>query len=153
MDEGIEARRRAGVERVYATERIEVTWDPSRCTHVGRCFHTLPDVFDPRARPWVRPEAADPDTLAEVVMSCPTGALGFRRLDGGPQEEELVGDGMRVRARPDGPLEIRGRTRLVDAHRHETQETRAWLCRCGASEHKPFCDNSHLRADFRDPQD
>ena len=47
------------------------------------------EVFDPWARPWVRPEAADPDTVAEIVMRCPSGALHFRRLDDGPQESDL----------------------------------------------------------------
>jgi CDGSH-type Zn-finger protein len=29
------------------------------------------------------------------------------------------------------------------------EETRVALCRCGASDNKPFCDNSHLRINFR----
>ena len=28
---------------------------------------------------------------------------------------------------------------------------RATLCRCGESEHKPFCDNQHLHNGFRAP--
>src|SRR5947209_8605263 len=87
-----EPRRRRGGSRTYATDRIEITWGPRLCVHVGECFQRLPEVFDPWSRPWVRPEATDPDTLAEVVMRCPSGALHFRRLDEGPQEEELIGE-------------------------------------------------------------
>ena len=30
------------------------------------------------------------------------------------------------------------------------EETRVALCRCGASQNKPYCDNSHVAADFHD---
>ena len=30
------------------------------------------------------------------------------------------------------------------------EDTRIALCRCGASKHRPFCDNSHHRIRFRD---
>ena len=28
---------------------------------------------------------------------------------------------------------------------------RVTLCRCGASQNKPFCDGSHWEVEFRDP--
>lgn len=70
-----------GVARIYRTDRIEVTWASRRCIHAGECFGDLPEVFDPRARPWVRLEGADPDEVEDTVMLCPSGALRFRRLD------------------------------------------------------------------------
>jgi uncharacterized Fe-S cluster protein YjdI len=146
-----EARYEAGVVRRYATEHIEVDWEPELCTHESVCWRTLPEVFDPNARPWVRPAAAEPDVLAQTVAGCPTGALRFRRLDGGPQEPDLVGSETRVDVRRDGPLELRGqvRVRLPDGQVRDV--TRALLCRCGATGNRPFCDNSHLRIGFRDP--
>ena len=144
-----QARHQEGVARAYATDDIEVSWEPSLCTHVGECFLTAPEVFDPRARPWVRPDAADADTVAAVVMRCPTSALRFRRLDDGPQEEDMVGD-PQVHPVPNGPLEVRGRLRLVDADGNVVREmTRASLCRCGQSRRKPFCDNSHRLVNFK----
>jgi uncharacterized Fe-S cluster protein YjdI len=71
-----------GVARTYRTDRIEVTWAPRRCTLAAECFRNAPEVFDPYARPWVRPEALDPDLIEETVRRCPSGARGFRRLDG-----------------------------------------------------------------------
>ncbi len=75
------ARMQEGVARIYRTERIEVTWAPGRCIHAGECFGNLPEVFDPRARPWIRLEAADPDLIEGTVLRCPSGALAFRRFD------------------------------------------------------------------------
>ncbi len=82
MDGAVPARMEEGVARTYRADRIEVTWAPRLCIHAGECFGNAPEVFDPRARPWVRPEAAHPDLIEETVLLCPSGALGFRRLDG-----------------------------------------------------------------------
>jgi len=81
MEELVPARMQEGVARIYRTERIEVTWAPGRCIHAGECFGNLPEVFDPRARPWIRLEAADPDLIEGTVLRCPSGALAFRRFD------------------------------------------------------------------------
>jgi uncharacterized Fe-S cluster protein YjdI len=150
-DERVEQRKQRNVARTYATDRIEVRWEPRLCVHIGECFQGLPDVFDPWSRPWVRPGAAGPDEIAEVVMRCPTGALHFRRLDDGPQEDELAGD-VELAALPDGPMQVRGKIRLTDgAGRVLREDTRLALCRCGASRNKPFCDGTHKVIGFRDP--
>ena len=147
-----EPRRRRGASRSYATDRIEVIWEPRLCVHVGECFQRLPEVFDPWRRPWVRPEAADPDTLAGVVMRCPSGALHFRRLDDGPQEAALIGDEVELVALPDGPMQVRGHAKLVDANGDTIREdTRMVLCRCGSSRTKPLCDGTHREIGFTDP--
>jgi uncharacterized Fe-S cluster protein YjdI len=147
-----EPRRRRDVSRRYATDRIEIRWEPRLCVHVGECFQRLPDVFDPWQRPWVRPEAADPDTLAEVVMRCPSGALHFRRLDGGPQEADLIGDAVELVALAAGPMQVRGHAKLVDANGETIREdTRMVLCRCGSSRTKPLCDGTHRVIGFTDP--
>ena len=49
-DETTQLRKRRDVSRTYASDRIEVTWEPRLCVHVGECFQGLPDVFDPWAR-------------------------------------------------------------------------------------------------------
>jgi len=147
-----EPRRRRGASRTYASDRIEVTWEPRLCVHVGECFQGLPDVFDPWSRPWVRPDAADPDAVAEVVMRCPSGALHFRRLDGGPQEEDLIEEEVELVALADGPMQVRGRAKLVDAEGQTIREdTRMVLCRCGSSRTKPLCDGTHRVVGFKDP--
>ena len=136
-----------GPRRVYRSDAIEVHWEPRFCIHSGNCVRGLGRVFDPSARPWVDPEAADADAIARTILTCPTGALHFRRLDGGAQEQPPAET--TVEPRPNGPLFVRGRLKIVGADGHVIrQDTRLALCRCGASQNKPFCDGSHRRVGF-----
>ncbi len=49
----------------------------------------------------------------------------------------------------DGPYQVSGSFSLKDAAGNEiTVEGDAYLCRCGASASKPFCDGSHRKASF-----
>lgn len=143
-----EERKRPGVERVYSNGQISVSWAPKLCIHTGYCFRSLPEVFQPQTRPWVKIDGATADKIAEVVRMCPTGALHFERLDDGPQE--LPPEETTINVRPNGPLYIRGRVRIVAPGGHLIREdTRVALCRCGHSANKPFCDGSHRRVGFR----
>ena len=133
--------------RTYANESIEVQWEPRLCIHTQNCVRGLGEVFDHDARPWIRIDGADADRIAATVATCPTGALQFRRFDGGSEEEPPPET--TVEPRPDGPLFVRGRLRIVDGEGNIVREdTRMALCRCGASENKPFCDGSHRRIGF-----
>jgi len=58
-----------------------------------------------------------------------------------------------IRCRENGPLVIRGPVRVVDHLGNEfrlpTDKEAVALCRCGASQRKPFCDGSHRDCGFR----
>jgi CDGSH-type Zn-finger protein len=103
-------------------------------------------VFDRGRRVWVDPTQANAGEIANIVQRCPTGALHFRRTDGGV--EEPIPGRNEVRITPDGPLYFRGELE-IHTPRAVLKETRAALCRCGASRNKPFCDNSHADIAFR----
>lgn len=134
--------------QVRATDAIEVTFDPNLCAHAGLCLRGLPEVFNLQARPWMQPEHATADDLAEVVRRCPSGALTYRRLDGGA--DETPDDGVNVRPVRNGPLYARGDLEIRDGEGNVLRRaTRAALCRCGSSENKPFCDGTHVKAGFR----
>jgi len=146
-DELVAERARRGAARVYEDERIQVLWEPKLCIHVKSCVQRLPEVFDAESRPWIHVEAAEAERIAETVAACPTGALHFHRLDGGPQEE--AADEIVVEPRPNGPLFLRGRIRIEDPEGNLIREdTRVALCRCGGSANKPFCDGTHRRNGF-----
>lgn len=55
---------------------------------------------------------------------------------------------MRLVAIPNGPLMLAETGRLVDAEGRALTPP-VYLCRCGASRHKPYCDGSHGAIGFR----
>ena len=53
-------------------------------------------------------------------------------------------------SRPDGPYYVRGNLEIEETPGAEVvQDTRVAFCRCGHSENKPLCDQSHERVGFR----
>ena len=61
---------------------------------------------------------------------------------------------VKITVRPDGPLrvEVTGTIKLLDSNGNEWNvagKPAFSLCRCGASENKPFCDGAHNRIGFK----
>ncbi|GEM70081.1 hypothetical protein SMI01S_36870 [Sphingobacterium mizutaii NBRC 14946 = DSM 11724] len=61
---------------------ITVLWRPKKCIHSAVCINTLPRVYDPGDRPWVKPEHASTQELIKQIDRCPSGALQYE-LHGG----------------------------------------------------------------------
>jgi CDGSH-type Zn-finger protein/uncharacterized Fe-S cluster protein YjdI len=135
--------------RRYESDDVTVAHDPRRCIHSAECVRGLREVFDPDRVPWIDASRARADAIARVIERCPTGALHYRRKDGGPAERPDPENVAHVGA--DGPVYVRGRIRIELPDGHVLDETRVAFCRCGASKDKPFCDGSHEGIGFRDP--
>jgi len=55
-----------------------------------------------------------------------------------------------VKALENGPLELKGNVELVSGTgRTLNRLSKTYLCRCGQSRNKPYCDGSHQAAGFR----
>lgn len=134
----------------YENKEIRITYDLKRCIHAAECVKGLRAVFDPDKRPWIRPDNANAERISEVATRCPTGALHFERLDGGPGEKKPERNSISIT--PDGPVYIRGDIEIRD-HGDTVllKDTRFALCRCGKSNNKPACDNSHAESGFEAP--
>jgi len=136
--------------RTYDTDDLVIEWHAERCVHVARCLEALPEVFDTRRRPWIQPEHAGTDSIVAAIEQCPTGALRYRWADGRPATP--VSETAVAFPVPNGPLVVRGRTRVLAADGTTfTEEDRMALCRCGGSGNQPFCDNTHRRRPFEAP--
>lgn len=61
----------------YKKEDITITWTPSKCQHAAVCVKTLPQVYNPKEKPWIKPENATSKELMDQIDQCPSGALGY----------------------------------------------------------------------------
>ena len=100
------------------------------------------DIF---THPIAITEYEDP---AAILRRVEKQLVTYERSDGVPQEAPP--ETTTVRVQPDGPLFVTGRIQLVDAEGESgAEQSRVALCRCGASQNKPFCDNSHKTSGFK----
>lgn len=138
-------------DKRYTGEQVNVTFNLQRCVHTAECLRGLPSVFNRKRRPWIDPAQAGADAITAVVMRCPSGALHVERKDG--EAGEGIPERNVVSLQPNGYLRITGNLSIQASGVEIEQETRLTLCRCGASQNKPFCDNSHLEIHFEAPDE
>jgi uncharacterized Fe-S cluster protein YjdI len=65
------------ITKKYSNGQVTIIWKPNLCIHSAICFKGLPDVFDPRVRPWIRPEGSITEIIIEQVKKCPSSALSY----------------------------------------------------------------------------
>lgn len=130
------------IEEVRGTRAL-IQFETKRCIHARNCVLSRPDVFVPNVQgEWIHPDAATPDEVAALALACPSGAIRYERFDGVPGEQAPRVNLARVRE--NGPIAVHGELVIDGA----PAGFRATLCRCGASNNKPFCDGSHGAAGF-----
>ena len=88
--------------------------DPDSREHAFEDLNRRRSSSQPSALVWIDATQASPDALAAVIQHCPTGALHFRRKDGGADETAPVHNEIRVS--PDGPIYVRSATRSSYFH-------------------------------------
>lgn len=131
----------------YEAGDIAIEFDENRCLHSGECVKDLESVFNPTKQPWIQPEEVSADRIKETVHRCPTGALQYN----GSNSEKPARENT-ITIAPDGPLYLRGDIEIQNAEGETLlEDTRVAICRCGKSENKPLCDNTHQQIDFEAP--
>ncbi len=71
----------------------------------------------------------------------------FRAAKAPPAGTDLA-EPLRIRPSTDGPLQCTGPLMLRDAAGVTVFMEAGYLCRCGRSQNKPFCDGMHRRIGF-----
>jgi len=68
-------------EKEYSNGDITILWQPEKCTHSGICVKTLPQVYNPKDKPWIKPDNATTEELINQVSKCPSGALSIKNQE------------------------------------------------------------------------
>lgn len=158
-------------ERKYSNDKITVYWKPSACIHASYCYRELIEVFDPGRRPWVDMMGAETEKIIETVNMCPTEALTWKWNEDAKNQDigidqtnhikfrrpELLLNDVRspeenpvsVKIMIDGPIVIKGNFSLIySGISKDFREGLVSICRCGKSDHQPFCDGQHRKTGF-----
>jgi uncharacterized Fe-S cluster protein YjdI len=159
--------------RTYKNNDITVYWKPSACVHASYCYRELIEVFDPGRRPWVDMDGSTTERIIEVVNLCPTEALSWKWNDDKKnlsvnsdqlnhinfRRPELVNTTdvvpdehpISVKIMIDGPIVLKGNFTLnYNGIKKEIVDSLISICRCGESDHQPFCDGKHRKTGFSD---
>ena len=135
----------------YVGKKITIHDNRKICSHAAECVNNLPSVFKFDGRPWIRPDEAKVQQIIDVVNKCPSGALSYS-IDGVEYRDQNKRTPM-VTILKDGPYAITGGVDLLGENipfAEGYSKEHYTLCRCGASNNKPFCDGAHRTINFKD---
>ena len=137
----------------YSNEEITVIWKPDVCIHSTNCWKASLKIFNPKRTPWIDMNAGTTEEIIKIVNNCPSGALKFKRekkmSEQKAQPAQSQETKLTVQVNKGGPYLIKGKFVFVGTDgNEEVKEGSIALCRCGASNNKPFCDGTHRKIGF-----
>ena len=137
---------------------VTIRFDGKKCIHSRNCVLGRPDVFVPNAKgAWIHPDRA---TLCRCGASANKPFCDGSHVRAGfgatgepaSKESEALparNGSLAVTPAPNGPLRVQGPHEIVTGTGRTILRTNeSYLCRCGASANKPYCDGSHKRIGF-----
>ena len=138
--------------RDYAGKRIIVHDNRKICSHATECVKNLPSVFQLGSRPWINSDGSNVNDIIDTIRKCPSGALSYS-IDGVEHRDPDEHRDPTITVLRNGPYHITGGIELIGdgiQFGEGASKEHYTLCRCGASENKPFCDGQHGKIDFKD---
>ncbi len=138
-------------QRVYSNDHLNVVWKPGICIHSKKCWKGLIQVFNPNNRPWVNLAGATREQIIRQIDKCPSGALSYNiknhqfEMESNPKLPNV-----QIEMIDNGPLKVTGEISINFPNGTIEQKSKqVFLCRCGASSNKPYCDGSHRKIEFK----
>ncbi len=131
----------------YNNGDLTIIWKPKTCIHSGECVRRLPNVYDPKAKPWIKTGQATAEELKEQINACPSGALSYRLNQA--ESVEPTDSKTKVEVVDGGPLLVYGEIEVSGPDgKIEMKKRTTAFCRCGATSNKPYCDGTHNSTGF-----
>ena len=152
LDENDDTKKTAikDKRRDYPGKEITVHDNRKICSHAAECVNNLSSVFKLGSRPWINPDASKMNDIVDVVRRCQYGALSYS-IDGVEYRDPEEQRNPIVTVLKNGPYHITGGIELIGENiqfGEGASKEHYTLCRCGASENKPFCDGAHKSSKF-----
>ena len=138
----------------YVGKGITIHDNRKICSHAAECVNNSPSVFKLNARPWISPDAAETEEIINTIRKCPSGALSYS-LDGIEYRDHKETKPI-ITVSKGGPYHITGGIDLIGDNiqwAEGSSKEHYVLCRCGASNNKPFCDGMHRLINFKDDKE
>jgi CDGSH-type Zn-finger protein len=138
-------------KKSYTGKNIIIHDNRRICSHSGECVNNLSSVFRLDVKPWIDPNGATAEEIMRTIRKCPSGALSYS-IEGAEHEDQKERDPM-ITVSKNGPYLITGGVDLIGDNiqwADRSSKEHYTLCRCGASNNKPFCDGMHKSINFMD---
>jgi uncharacterized Fe-S cluster protein YjdI len=139
-------------QKTYTNGEITIVWKPGLCIHSTNCWrgaNGLSAVFNPKEKPWIKPEGASSQRIIDQVAKCPSGALSYFTNEQEIRPDTVTSSSQIVEVLHNGPLLVFGNITVKDKDGTETSKNNVTaFCRCGHSNNKPYCDGSHVTHAF-----
>ncbi|HEV2682513.1 MAG TPA: CDGSH iron-sulfur domain-containing protein [Rhodanobacter sp.] len=142
-------------------EQAEVIRGPTMSLTDVESLCAFARFCDPRGKVWNLVNETDDPAAGKHFVSqtcdCPSGRLVAWDNETGKPIEPAFEPSIALIEDPaqhcSGPIWLRGGVQLIGADGFEYEvRNRVTLCRCGASQNKPFCDGTHASIGFNDSE-
>lgn len=135
-------------EREYSGKDVDIYDNRVICSHAGECVRGLPSVFRLGERPWIAPDNATAQEVISTIKKCPSGSLSYS-IEG--KHVRDFDHPSEILIAKDCPYNVEGFIQInIEKDMQPPSKEHFALCRCGASNNKPYCDGSHSDAGFKD---
>lgn len=138
--------------RDYVGKEITIHDNRKICSHAKECVNNLPSVFKLGSKPWIDSDGSKMQDIINTVRKCPSGALSYS-IDGIEYRDPKEQRDPILTVLKNGPYYITGGIDLIGENiefGEGASKEHYTLCRCGASDNKPFCDGTHRTINFKD---
>ena len=110
----------------YTNGEVTIVWQPKICIHSAKCWrgeNSLPEVFNPMEKPWIKPEGASTERIIQQVKNCPSGAISYI-MNNEIENNESINSEIIAETITNGPLLVYGNIIVKDVSGNKTQKTR-----------------------------